>query len=533
MTLSAELNRTSVTAGDWLPGYEVRSIIGAGGFGTVFKARQFKLDRVVALKVIQLDPGSNPALAARFENEAVTLGRLHHPNIVQVYDYGVQAGRMYIAMELLDGEDLGLRLKRSGKLEERVAWAIARQTASALAHAAAQGVIHRDIKPPNLVLVPAPAGIGLADDVPLVKVTDFGLARTKWTANTDDGRLTAPGAVLGTPLYMAPEQYRGAADLDHRVDIYALGATVFHALAGRPPFGGDNVWDVMVQKLELSPRFWPAVSRESIALVGAMMAPDPAARIGSYEELIERIDRLPVMKGSAAPQRVRTAVGRRRWWYAAAAIAVLALAAAGTQFGLRSPPPPSDNPPSVRYVSGGWHEALFDNATLTGWRPPAAGGAWRVTKDDEGAVVLTGTGFTRRTFTAPENYRVMVGLDLAKATAAEVHFGLRADTPGRYVLRVTRTGAVFGIKDGDRAPLRPLGPVAPFPPPDWFEGRRPYLEVRIERAGGAWATWFNGVEAGRAVDDGGATQTAEVRLNAEGGPARVDSVLLETLEQRE
>src|SRR5436853_3848499 len=132
MTPSPDLDRTSVTAGDWLPGYEVQSAIGAGGFGTVFKARQFKLNRVVAVKVVPLDPEANPALAARFENEAVTLGRLHHPNIVQVYDYGVHAGRMFIVMELLDGEDLGQRLKRSGKLDERVAWAVARQAASAL-----------------------------------------------------------------------------------------------------------------------------------------------------------------------------------------------------------------------------------------------------------------------------------------------------------------------------------------------------------------------------------------------------------------
>src|SRR5947209_1292593 len=120
-----ELDRTAITPGDWLPGYEMLSIVGAGGFGTVYKARQFKLDRVVAVKVVRLDPATQPALAARFQNEAVTLGRLHHPNIVQVHDYGVHDGRMFIVMELLEGEDLGVRLKRGGKLSEPVAWAVA------------------------------------------------------------------------------------------------------------------------------------------------------------------------------------------------------------------------------------------------------------------------------------------------------------------------------------------------------------------------------------------------------------------------
>ena len=103
---------------------------------------------------------------------------------------------------------------------------------------------------------------------------------------------------------MAPEQYRGAADQDHRVDIYALGVTVFHALAGQPPFAGDNVWDVMVKKMEQSPKPWPAVSRESVALIESMMAPDPANRIGSYEELIARIDALPVMNTETTSETV-------------------------------------------------------------------------------------------------------------------------------------------------------------------------------------------------------------------------------------
>src|SRR5207237_231941 len=191
--------------------------------------------RVVALKVFQLEALGNPTMAARFDKEAVTLARFQHPNIVQVYDYGYHDGRLYIAMELLEGEDLGQRLQRHGPLSERLAWAIARQAAVALEHAAGHGVVHRDVKPANLFLSLSTTGLGLPRDVPMVKVTDFGLALTKWNEKIAEGRLTDPGTVLGTPVYMAPEQYRGDAELNYRVDIYGLGATVFHALAGRPP----------------------------------------------------------------------------------------------------------------------------------------------------------------------------------------------------------------------------------------------------------------------------------------------------------
>jgi serine/threonine protein kinase len=539
MTPAPDLHRTAITPGDWLPGYEMLSAVGAGGFGTVYKARQFKLNRVVAVKVVYLDPATQPALAARFENEAVTLGRLHHPNVVQVYDYGFHAGRMFIVMELLDGEDLGDRLKHGGPLAERVAWEIARQAASALAHAASHGVIHRDVKPPNLVLVPAPTGFGLPPGVPLVKVTDFGLARTKWAANGDDGRLTAPGAVLGTPLYMAPEQYRGQADLDHRVDIYALGATVFHALAGRPPFAGDNVWDVMVQKMERSPTWdargsgHTAVSRESIALVEAMMAPDPANRVGNYEDLLARIDALPVMRDEAAPRPTPTP-GRPWWRYAAVAVGSLAVAVLGISVGLPSAPTSAAvDRPGVRYVSAGHQISLFDTTTLSGWLPTSAGGQWRLDKDDDLAKVMIGTGWIRRPYTAAGPHRVIVGLDVFEADAAEVHFAVQAGVPDaaarRLVVRVTKAdGATFGSKVGSKGQFISLGPAAKFPKAS-TDGR-PYVEVKIERLSDVWSVTFNGAEVGRASVDG-PPRTTEIRLNAEGGPARVDSVVLEPLER--
>src|SRR5207237_6480150 len=123
---------------------------------------------------------------------------------------------------LLEGEGVGRRPRRAGRLDERTAWGIARQAAAALARAADRGVVHRDVKPANIFLTDAPVGAGLPPGVPLVKVADFGLARVRWADGPPDDRLTGDGAILGTPHYMAPAQYRGAAEVDHRADIYAL-----------------------------------------------------------------------------------------------------------------------------------------------------------------------------------------------------------------------------------------------------------------------------------------------------------------------
>jgi hypothetical protein len=307
---------------------------------------------------------------------------------------------------------------------------------------------------------------------------------------------------------------------------------VYHALTGRPPFAGETVWDVIARKRDTPPRAGPLASAGSADLVAAMMAPDPAARVGTYEELLDRIGRLPALggPGSAAPRRPGGRSRGRLLWAAAVGGLAVAGVVAGVGRGVR-PESRVDGPtPPVRYVSGGRHQPLFDGAR--GWLPPSAGGVWKVEDDDEGVPVLAGVGFARRAFDRSADYRVTIGLDVHRAAAAEVHFALSAKAPDaspRLVLRVTRAGgAVFGTRDADRGEFRPLGGSVPFPPPGWFEDRRPYLEVRFRRAGGTWAAWFNGAEAGRAADDG-AAKAAEVRLFAEGGPARVDSAVLEEL----
>src|SRR6266545_1422871 len=290
---------TSVVPVVSIPGYSLLDTLGTGACGVVYKARHQTLNRVVALKTVLVPDRASHDLIERFKQEAVSLARLQHPNIVTVYDSGIcetPKDQVYFAMELLDGEDLDQRVERAGPLDERTAWLIARQTAAALAHAAKLGIIHRDIKPANLYLVPPPMGFPLPPDVPMVKVTDFGLALSRGP-NEEEQRQTAAGVMLGTPVYMAPEQFTGS-DVDPRADIYSLGATVFHVLTGHPPFDGRTVWEVMKKKSWPAPRLAPPVSAETADLVAAMLATEAAGRPADYAELIARIDALPCLDGA-------------------------------------------------------------------------------------------------------------------------------------------------------------------------------------------------------------------------------------------
>lgn len=525
---------TSPVPLEQIPGYQVEAVLGRGACGIVFRARQLKLGRVVALKAILLTGSSHRTAVARFEHEAVALAKLQHPNIVAVYDSGHFADRVFFAMELLDGEDLGKRLDR-GVLDEPTAWGIARQTAAALAHAAAAGVFHRDVKPANLFLVQPPTGFLLPPGVPMVKVTDFGLALTTQPGEAEQ-RLTAAGTVVGTPVYMAPEQF-ASSSIDHRADIYSLGATVFHALNGDIPFDGGSIWEVMQKKVGPAPKPGPHVSPESAELLAAMMAERPEDRIGSYADLIARIDRLPGMAWVASsPSAVPVARSRRKWPVVTAGLVggvalagVVAWAAGAFKPKPTDPPPKSVNPgtgnPATATFVPGNSELLFNGETMDGWSP-LGGPPWTIEKDDEKTPALTGIATIRRPFRAPPNFRVVLGLDLHKAKAAEILVATADGPPekaARWSLRVSRDGgAVFGKRDGDGQSFQPLGPAVPFPMPEEREGLRPYLEVRTQRAGGKIEVRFSNRVVGT-LDDDGRLKVNEVRVTAEGGPVRIDT----------
>ncbi len=213
------------------PQLELLALIGTGGMGAVYKARQRELDRIVALKILPPGIGEAPAFAERFSREARALAKLNHPGIVTIHDFGRADGLYYFLMEYVDGLNLR-QLLRAGRIVPREALAIVPQICDALQYAHDHGIVHRDIKPENILL----------DRQGRVKVADFGLAKLMGdaepgadTANPPADAMTAAGLVMGTPAYMAPEQHAAPADVDHRADIYSLGVVFYQMLTGELP----------------------------------------------------------------------------------------------------------------------------------------------------------------------------------------------------------------------------------------------------------------------------------------------------------
>ena len=258
--------------GTTLGGYRLQARIGRGGMGTVYRAHQISLEREVALKILTASLGANPEFVARFMKEARAAARLNHPNVVQVHDAGFEGNAHYIAMEYLPGGALEDAILKRGPIPFREAVAMACDALKALAFAQAHGIVHRDIKPGNLLLTDSGA----------VKVCDLGIALD--LRQPDASR---EGATAGSPAYMAPEQARGET-LDHRADLYALGATLYHAIAGAPPFDGATIKEILNKKVSqeappLAERA-PAVPRRLSLAVARLLARNPAERFASAEE---------------------------------------------------------------------------------------------------------------------------------------------------------------------------------------------------------------------------------------------------------
>jgi len=273
-------------------GFELISKIGQGGMGAVFKARQKSLDRIVALKVLPPSFAKDVKFIERFQREARACAKLNHPNIVQGVDVGKDeaTGVWYFAMEFVDGPSVLKLLKTDGALPEARALEIARDIARALECAVGQGIVHRDIKPDNILLT-------TSGDA---KLADLGLAKQM---NNDNASLTQSGQAVGTPYYMAPEQVRGRADqYDIRTDIYALGGTLFHMVAGQQPFSGETSAVIMSKHLTdpvpKANRINPDVSDECSRLIERMMQKDRDQRVQTPQDLIVQIER--VMRGEAA-----------------------------------------------------------------------------------------------------------------------------------------------------------------------------------------------------------------------------------------
>jgi predicted Ser/Thr protein kinase len=208
-----------------LPQFEIMELLGRGGMGVVYKARQIQLDRIVALKILPPEDAASPGFIERFRREARSLGKLSHPNIVNVHDFGDTNGLYYFVMEFVDGVNLR-EMIRAHRLTAAEALAVVPKICDALQFAHEEGIVHRDIKPENVLI----------DKKGRVKIADFGLAKLLGREEIDP-RLTVSGATLGTPRYMAPEQVEKPGSVDHRADIYSLGVVFYEMLTGELPMG--------------------------------------------------------------------------------------------------------------------------------------------------------------------------------------------------------------------------------------------------------------------------------------------------------
>ena len=255
--------------------YEVRSLIGRGGMAEVWEAWDRRLERTVALKILHPVLAADPAARLRFEAEARSAGRLSHPNIVSVYDTGEDSGRPWMVMERLQGQTLATRIAEGGPIEVAEVARIGVEVASALEAAHGAGIVHRDVKPANILF--AEGGVA--------KVADFGIAKAADAAA--DSSLTATNAVLGTPAYLAPERAQGGS-ASAASDIWSLGVVLYEALAARKAFAGSNPLEVALAARE-PPKLALRAARPDApaALVAAIeraMAVDPAQRFGSAGE---------------------------------------------------------------------------------------------------------------------------------------------------------------------------------------------------------------------------------------------------------
>ncbi len=280
-------------AGTRLAHYEVREVLGTGGMGTVYLAHDTALDRPVALKVLRPEVGDDPALADRFVREARAAARVSHPNLTHVYFVGTEGGRPFFAMEYCPGATLEATVKEKGPFPLQRGLDVLAQAARGLAAAHGAGVVHRDVKPSNLMLLPDGT----------VKVADFGLAKSL----QGDVQATA-GRLMGTPSYMSPEQVRGK-PVDGRTDVYLLGLTAFFVFTGKPAYGSDQLGEVINDQMN-SPMpplssFRPDLPPALDEALARMCAKDPAKRPATMGEVAAMLEELRPRPLIAAPLLAR------------------------------------------------------------------------------------------------------------------------------------------------------------------------------------------------------------------------------------
>lgn len=257
--------------------FDLVELIGEGGMGSVFKAHDRNLGRLVALKVLRREMSACGDERAKLEQEARMTASVNHPHVVRVYAFGEASGQFYLAMELVEKGSLDELMSLQGRVSEVQALGIGVQIAQGLEAAAEKGLVHRDVKPGNILFA----------DARTAKIVDFGLARVPAE------EAGARGEVWGTPYYIAPERLNYEAE-DFRSDIYSLGGTLFHAIAGRPPFEAESASLVALKQLKSQPvsleAFAPEVAPETAYVINRMLEKNPCDRYASYAELLEHLE---------------------------------------------------------------------------------------------------------------------------------------------------------------------------------------------------------------------------------------------------
>ncbi len=273
--------------------YQIVEPLGTGGMGSVFKARDLRLQRFVALKLLRREFADDASFVAKLQEEARITASIHHPHVVEVYAVGEDHGQFYLVMELVGGGSLDDKMEDEKRIPEARALEIGVQVAQGLQAALEAGLIHRDIKPANILFA----------DAQTAKIVDFGLAQLA------EEHAEGEGEIWGTPYYLAPERLTNSRE-DCRSDLYSLGATLFHAITGEPPFAEETLSAAALKKLKATPtplqEAAPDVSAKTAAVIERMLRPDPADRPATYAELIKELQ-------AAQAALVTPANGVKRW----------------------------------------------------------------------------------------------------------------------------------------------------------------------------------------------------------------------------
>jgi serine/threonine protein kinase len=368
-----------------IPDVELGEEIGRGGMGVVYKGRQSYIDRQVAVKLLLVDKVGGDEFLKRFQREAKILAGLAHPHIVACYQAGVTAeGNPFLVMEYIEGPNLRDWLNQQGAMTGPQALALVRDLAQALEHASGQGIIHRDVKPEN-VLLQMREQAQPGDAFPYqVKLVDLGLARPVGTGGQSS--LTLQGVVMGTPATMAPEQFEDPDHVDFRADMYGLGCVLYHALTGQPAFASPTLAQIVTAKMS-GPIPDPSqavggLSRPVNDLARTLLARDKAQRPASYQALITRCDQLLVgtaSSGGSSPM-LRYALGLVT---VIVAIAVWMAVSTASHPSLPVSPPPAALTPSVGATSAPAAPAAIASVAAANSQPAVFGPAQPLSRIEE------------------------------------------------------------------------------------------------------------------------------------------------------